>query len=104
MLYFGLFWNNASISLKITCNCDKETTQSYEQSQHSIPVVSALTVPFQIAASLEKTPETTAKSPEDVKLQSKNKYGDVGYEHVKWKIALWNLSSFSAKYVKGRFK
>ena len=45
--------------------------------------MSTLTVPFQIAESLEKTPETTAKSPEDFKLQSKNKYGDVGYEHVK---------------------
>jgi len=60
-----------------------ETTQPYEQFQHNIPVVSALTVPFQIAASLDKTPETTAKSPEDFKLQSNNKYGDVGYEHVK---------------------
>ena len=61
----------------------EETTQPYEQSQHSIPVVSALTVPFQIAASLEKTQETPEKSSEDFKLQSKNKYGDVGYEHVK---------------------
>ena len=64
----------------------EETTQPYEQSQHSIPVVSALTVPFQIAASLEKTQETPGKSSEDFKLQSKNKYGDVGYEHVKWKF------------------
>jgi hypothetical protein len=49
----------------------------------SIPIVSALTVPFQIAASLEKTPESTPKSEDFNKLQSKNKYGDVGYEHVK---------------------
>jgi len=63
---------------------DPETTQPYEQSQEtSLPVVSALTVPFQIAASLEKTPESTPKSEDFNKLQSKNKYGDVGYEHVK---------------------
>ena len=87
---FYCIWRNiASILLKITFNYDQETTQPYEQSQEtSIPIVSALTVPFQIAASFEKTPESTPKSEDFNKLQSKNKYGDVGYEHVKWKDAL----------------
>ena len=103
MVYFGLFWNSTSISLKITCNYNPETTQSYEQSQDtSIPSVPVLNISTLIAKSLEKTPETTPKSSEEFKLKSNNKYGDVGYEHVKWKATytIWNSSSCSAQYVK----
>jgi hypothetical protein len=45
-----------------------------------VPVLNISTL---IAKSLEKTPETTPKSSEEFKLKSNNKYGDVGYEHVK---------------------